>query len=142
MSSDQQLLRLRKTLTALGWAFAFAVICGCEEPTSGLVTGRVTVDGVEAKSGSIAFIPVDGKGSTAGAVIADGRYETTASFGAMKVEIRVPKVIGQKKLYDTPDSRVRQMMAETLPARYNDKTELQVEIKPDQLEHNFELTTK
>jgi len=139
MNSTQQ---LRKTATTLGWAAVIVLACGCEEPTTGRVTGLVTVDGEPAKSGSIAFFPVDGQGSTAGAVIAEGRYETTATFGAMKVEIRVPKVIGQEKLYDTADSRVRTRMTEALPARYNDATELQVEIKPDEMEQNFELTTK
>jgi hypothetical protein len=129
--------------SAAALALAAVLLGGCEQlSTTGVVSGKVTIDGTEAKSGSIAFFPIDGQTATSGAVIADGRYEAKAPFGAMRVEIRVPKVIGQEKLYDTADSPVREKTVEALPARYNDQSELQVEIKPDQLEHNFELKTK
>jgi hypothetical protein len=122
---------------------AIVAICGCKEPeTKGRVTGLVTVDGAAAESGSISFFPVNGEGPMAGAVIAGGRYEAAVPFGLMKIEIRVPKVFGETKLYDTPDSPVRKRVTEALPARYNDKSELQLEVKPGEIEKNFELTTK
>jgi len=114
---------------------------GCAEPTTGRVAGAVTLDGKPAELGSIALIPVDGRGSTAGAEILAGRYEIEVQFGEFKVEIRVPKVVGQKKLYDAPDSPVKDLMAETLPARYNDETELRLKIAPGETRRDFELST-
>jgi hypothetical protein len=115
---------------------------GCSEPTTGVVTGTVTVDGVPAESGSIAFFPVDGKSSTSGAEIVDGQYSAKASFGAHKVEIRVPKVVGEKKVYDTADSPVKQDFAESLPPRFNDETELTLEVKPGETHQDYDLTTR
>jgi hypothetical protein len=63
-------------------------------------------------------------------------------IGNSKIEIRVPKVVGKKKLYDTPDSPVQDLMAETLPEKYNEKTELTFEVKPGTNEKNWELSTK
>jgi hypothetical protein len=115
---------------------------GCSEPTTGVVTGTVTVDGAPAKSGSIAFFPVDGKSSTSGAEIVGGQYSAKASFGTHKVEIRVPKVVGEKKLYDTADSPVKQILEESLPPRYNDETELTLEVKPGETQQDYDLTTR
>jgi hypothetical protein len=53
----------------------FAVlVTGCAESNIGVVNGTITVDGAPAKSGSIAYFPIDRKSSTAGAEIVDGRY--------------------------------------------------------------------
>jgi hypothetical protein len=114
---------------------------GCAEPTTGRVTGAVTVDGKPAEQGSIALVPIDGRGSTAGAEIVNGRYEIEALFNKYKVEIRVPKIVGQKKLYDVPDSPTRNLMAESLPPRYHDDTELRLEITPGETRRDFSLTT-
>jgi hypothetical protein len=77
---------------------------GCAEPTTGKLSGTITVDGQPAKMGSIAFMPADGKGRTAGGEIVDGKYAAVVSLGEMKVEIRVPKVVGEKKPMTRPTS--------------------------------------
>jgi hypothetical protein len=129
-----------------GW-IALAVIAtmsaaGCEEPTTGVVTGTVTVDGQPAKSGAISFFPVDGRSRTTGAEIIDGQYTAEAPFGVSKVEIRVSTAVGQKKLYDTPDSPMKPILVEALPARYNDRTELTVDVQPGENRQDFTLTTE
>jgi hypothetical protein len=121
---------------------ALLAVPGCEEPTRGIVTGMVTIDGAPAKSGSIAFFPADGKSSTTGAEIAEGQYRAEVPFGSQKVEIRVPKKVGEKKLYDTPDSPIKPLLAESLPAKYNDATELSLDVKPGENQKDFQLTTK
>lgn len=129
---------------AARWGISLAIsllMAGCAEPTSGVVTGTVTVDGSPAKSGSIAFFPISGKSTTAGAEILDGEYSAEVPLGEFKVEIRVPKVVGEKKLYDTPDSPIKQIMAESLPAKYNDESELTVDVEPGRNEKDFQLTT-
>lgn len=135
--------RRRRLLRELIGSLALAVwATGCAEPKTGKVTGSVTVDGAPIKSGSMAFFPIDGRGTTVGADIVDGKYAAELVFGSMKVEIRVPKVVGERKLYDAPNSPVKQLMAEALPARYNDATELTIEVKPGENQKDFALTTK
>jgi hypothetical protein len=118
------------------------VVAGCTKPNVGVVSGTVTVDGTPAISGSIAYFPVNRKSSTAGAEVVDGRYTANVPLGVSKVEIRVPKVVGQKKLYDTPDSRTKQILAESLPPKYNDQTELTLDVKPGENHQDYQLTTQ
>jgi hypothetical protein len=123
-------------------AFVILLLIGCHESNVGIVTGTVTVDGSTAKSGSIAFFPVDGKSPTAGAEIRDGRYTAQVPLGASKIEIRVPKVVGQKKLYNTPDSPVMPLLEESLPAKFNNQTELKLNIHPGENRKDYRLTTQ
>src|SRR5262245_30134985 len=121
---------------------AAILVAGCAKSDVGVVTGSITVDGLPAKSGSIGFYPVNRKSSTAGGEIVDGQYTANVPLGTFKVEIRVPKVVGQKKLYDTPDSPVKQLLAESLPPKFNDKTELTLEVLPAENRKDYQLTTK
>jgi hypothetical protein len=131
------------------WAIAAALLAiglctcpGCAERTTATVTGEVAIDGVAVREGSIAFFPVNGKGTTAGAEILEGRYTAEVPLGQVTIEIRVPKVVGEKKLYDTPDSPVKSLMAESLPARYNDATELQMDVQPGENRKDFALSSE
>jgi hypothetical protein len=119
-----------------------SLITGCAEPTTGTVTGAIKVDGAPAKTGSIAFFPTDGKSRTAGGEIVDGNYTAEVPLGVSKIEIRVPKVVGQKKLYDTPDSPIKPLLAESLPGKYNDATELTLEVRPGENRQDYDLSTK
>jgi hypothetical protein len=115
---------------------------GCEEPNVGILSGKVMVDGQPAETGSIAFFPVDGQAVTAGGVIADGEYNARVPLGKSRVVIRVPKVVGEAKLYDVPDSPTQPLLDEMLPARYNNESELEITVEKGPHEHNFETTTK
>lgn len=124
-------------------ALAVAVLAsGCSKRTKGTISGTVTVDGAAPKTGAITFYPSDGKAQTAGAQIRDGHYKAEVAPGMAKVEVRVPKVVGQKKLYDTPNSPVQPITAEVLPAKYNVESELKADIKLGENEQNFDLKTK
>ncbi len=116
-------------------------LCGCGGggPQKGEVSGAVAYDGKPVEDGAITFIPADGKSPTAGAAIKGGKYAATVPVGNMKVSISASKVIGTKKLYDTPDSPVRQITAEALPAKYNEKTELRYEVKAGPNVKDFDL---
>jgi hypothetical protein len=122
--------------------FVLYVAPGCAPPTEGVVAGTVTVDGQPAQIGSITFIPVDGKSKTTGAKFTDGKYNTLVPLGKAKVQIRVSKVVGHQKLYNTPDSPVQPLMEEVLPAKYNDQTELLLEVKPGQNDGSYDLKSK
>jgi hypothetical protein len=102
----------------------------------------VTVDGHRLPQGSIAFFPVDGQTRTSGGEIFDGKYSASVPVGQMKVNISGPKITGYKKLYNRPGSPERPTFGEALPARYNEKTELTLDVKPGRNEKNFELQSK
>lgn len=116
--------------------------CSKQDPNRGQVTGTVEVDGQPAAAGAIAFTPIDGNTAGTGGDIVDGRYAVNANLGPSKVAINIPKVVGERKLYDTPDSPVRPVVEESLPPKYNDQTTLTFDVKPGPNEQNFSLKTK
>ena len=128
----------------LGIALLCQLATGCGEPSKlAKISGTVSVDGKLVEAGSISFVPVDGMAQTTGTDIkAGGKYDSDIPIGNCKVEIRVPKKTGSKKLYDTPDSPVQDTFAETLPTKYNESTELQFEAARGKNEKNWELSTK
>lgn len=127
---------------AWGAAALVTLLVGCGDANVGVVAGRVLVDGAPAGSGSIAFFPLDGKSPTAGGAIEQGAFEVQVAPGKSRVEIRVSKVVGEKKIYDTPNSPVQQVLAEVLPPKYNDESELEIEVAAGRNERDFELSTK
>lgn len=131
---------LMKQLVAV--LFISCVAVGCSDPTIGTVTGTITVDGEPAETGSVAFIPTDGKGSTAGGKIVDGSYTAVVAVGVSRVEVRVPKIIGEQRLYDTKDSPVAPVWEESLPEKYHNESELTYDVPSGKSEKNFDLTTK
>jgi hypothetical protein len=116
--------------TCITLAAALTLAAGCGDPSSGIVTGTVTFDGTPVKSGMIQFVPTDGKSPTAGGIITDGQFTVTVPVGTKTVVLSGVKVVGKKKVYDTPDSPVMDVTTELLPARYNTKSELTLEVKP------------
>ncbi len=114
---------------------------GCADPTTGIVSGTITVDGMPAETGAISFIPIDGRSTTSGGVIENGKYTVNASVAKVRVEIRVPKVVGEKKIYDTPDSPIQKLMEESLPPKFNDASELTYEIPAGKSTKDFALST-
>jgi hypothetical protein len=110
--------------------------CGGNEAR---VSGTVKVDGKPIANGMITFMPVDGKTATAGGKIKDGHYSVKVPVGAMKVSISEPKFVRKKKLYDTPNSPEQDVTEESLPARYNENTELTFDVRPGRNEKDFDL---
>lgn len=118
------------------------MMVGCTENSDlAEVTGTVNIDGEPAEKGAISFFPVNGQGPTTGAQILQGKYQSKVPPGESKVEIRVSKVVGQKKLYDTPDSPVQDVYAEVLPPKYNSKSELRIDAQPGLNEKDWHLDT-
>ena len=118
------------------------LISGCSASNENTVTGIVAIDGKPAERGSITFFPVDGQSRTTGTKIEGGKYTANVPAGMQRIEIHVPKVVGRKKLYNAPDSPLEDITDESLPAKYNTQSELQLEVKPGANQKDFELTTK
>jgi len=109
--------------------------CGNRKP---VMEGQITLDGVPVGKGAIQLRPVDGKGQTAGTGVVDGRYRMEASPGTMKVIINWPQANG--KMMDPGGSgQMIDRYVESVPDRYNDKTELTVTVKPGVNKHDFSL---
>jgi hypothetical protein len=133
------MMRTAHAVVCLAFLGAVLPLVGCGDGTAE-VTGMVTVDKKAVTKGSIAFIPADLKGQTAGGEIIDGKYTVKVGLGNMKVEIRYPKVVGQKKDYDAPGGKYYKTYDESLPAKYNDQTELYFEVKSGKNEKDWDLT--
>ena len=130
---------------AVGCGVAFALLVtavGCgDRVTMAEVSGTVKVDGTPAADGTINFAPDDGP--SAGAKIQDGRYTAQVPVGRSKVIINVPKVIGKRKAYATdPNSSYILITKETLPPKYNEQTELTLDVQRGKNDKDFDLPTK
>ncbi|WP_437222260.1 hypothetical protein SH661x_002701 [Planctomicrobium sp. SH661] len=134
----------RSRVVATVALLSMAAGCGSWQgtPNSVSVAGNVTLDRTPLPMGTITFIPVDGKTSTAGAVIKNGTYSLKMTKGDFRVEISAPEVVGKTKLYDTPDSPVREIVQEALPETYNKNSELRKVIDSNNPHVDFELSGK
>lgn len=116
---------------------------GCSQSTThGTIQGTVTLDGVKLKEGVVRFVPVDGSSQTASASIIAGEFTAKVPVGTMRVECSAPKIIGQKKMYDTADSPIVDVVDELLPTQYNVRSELILEVRPGSQPHTIVLLSR
>ncbi|MGL4553251.1 MAG: hypothetical protein ACRC33_18965 [Gemmataceae bacterium] len=145
---------LARRLAPAALLVAMAALVGCGGDRPGEVSGTVSVDGqVPAEGSSITFVPT-GQTAGGGGLIEGGKYVVKLVPGNYKVEIRVPKALTGAKpapVVDGPlpggpgaggpgGSGGPANIEESLPAKYNDQTELTIEIKPGANPKNWVLT--
>jgi hypothetical protein len=127
---------------SLYWAL-IGLALGCSaDAKDGAVSGTVTLDGQPLKSGSIRFDSADGRTASADATITDGKFTVKLPPGDKRVSITSPKVIGKKKMYDTPDSPVYDVTEELLPKKYNANSELTLTVQLGDQDAKFDLKSK
>lgn len=120
----------------LALAFAlFALGCGERRPH---VEGRITLNGIPISKGAVQFIPLDGSGQTAGTGIVAGSYRMPASTGTMRVVVNWPQANG-KMLDPGGSGEMIDRYVESVPARYNEKTELEFMVRPGRNVADFAL---
>jgi hypothetical protein len=136
------MIRLSHPIGRILVTIALVSMIGCSTGDTATVNGTVTLDGSPLKEGVVRFVPVDGKTPTASADIKDGKFNANVPKGEMRVELSAPKVIGKKKMYDTPDSPVVDEVAELLPERYNVNSELKITVKGGGQKETFTLESK
>ena len=116
------------------------VLAGCSgQKPMGTVEGTVTFNSQPLEQGLIRFVPVDGNSQTADATITGGKFTANVPVGDVRVEITAPKVVGQTKMYNTPDSPTVDRIEELIPPKYNVSSELKMTIPKGKTEKQFAL---
>src|SRR4051812_15624821 len=136
-------MNVNRTWVAASLLVALLLLAGCApDATVGDVTGTVKLDDVAIAEGQITFTPVDGKAQVTGTEIIDGQYAAKrVPVGAMKVTITAPKIIGKEKRENAPDKRFKITAVETVPAKYNEKSELTFDVQPGANSKDWVLRT-
>ena len=115
------------------------LVAGCGRgPAIGELSGRVTLDGSPLAEGAMRFEPADGKGSTAGGSIQDGRYTARMMANGYRVQI------SSADMTPPPGLPAGEFFTgrERIPVRYNEQTELTVEVKRGTNSADFDLRSK
>ena len=104
------------------------------------------MNGQAVENGTISFIPADRDPTFAAwAKIKAGSYSIPAGNGpgegANQIEIRWSRRTG-KTLHFAPPIPDADEFVEAIPARYNSRSELRIELKPGANELDFELNSK
>jgi hypothetical protein len=126
-------------------AAAVAVVSGCSKGEVELanVQGRITLDGTPLPKASIMFAPLGGKGGPAIALTDDaGQYELKYTYdrdGAVVGDCIVRIKTGFQSIEDEEQGIVR---PEKVPAKYNVKSTLKVNVQPGGGPYDFDLTSK
>lgn len=139
----------QRSLAAMGITFIWLMVCvGCGGRSQTTVEGNVTFDGKPVEQGSIVFEPADGTGPVAGGTIEKGKYrldfEAGAGPGNKIVRISAVGPTG-RKIEAGPPAPPGQMVDEVsqfIPAIYNDKSSLTVDVAPGRTTQNFELRSQ
>lgn len=110
--------------------------CGGGDPNRFPVSGSVTLKGVPLEKGTIQFIAVkEGQGAFrhSGAKIEAGTYEIPRENGLSPGTYRVLISSGRVEgiVSDGPNQRESPKPRETIPPAYNTKSNVTVEIRPD-----------
>lgn len=106
------------------------VVAGCsgDSLTYYTVTGKVTYDSEPVKNGSIIFTPgFDPELPPVGGTIEDGKYTLKAYPGQFKVKITASRP-NPAKTIKTPGGQDVLFNDQYIPAKYNEKTELTVDV--------------
>ena len=118
-------------------------LLGCSDgPSKGTVTGTVTLDGQPLKEGVVNFEAIDGKSGGSSATIKDGAFTASVPTAEMKVMFSASKVLGKKKMYDTPDSPTVDDTVELIPDRFNVNTTFKLTVKSGTQSEKYELLSK
>ena len=123
---------------------SLAMLAGCDRsgPELAPVSGRVTLDGQPISGARLTFQP-EGRGSpSSGSTDRDGRYELGYKRGVKGAMIGSHLVRIQLDTEASGPNGTTNQRPKSLPARYNTKSELRREIKPDENNvFDFELSS-
>jgi hypothetical protein len=111
--------------------------CGPEGPRTYEVTGSVTLDDQPLPAGDIIFFPEEKEFGPDAGTITDGQYRVQVKGGKKKVQIRATRPVPGKK-----GPMGEEAIEDYIPARYNARTELGVEVGAGRTRHDFALQSR
>jgi hypothetical protein len=113
---------------------------GCSEsdgPALHRVSGDVSYAGKPVEEGRILFRNTGSDGRAYSAQIIDGRYDGWCEAGTMKVEITASRIVPGK--FSTVNGGKEPVGEMYIPAKYNVKSTLHVQVEEDSNEIPFDL---
>lgn len=118
---------------------------GCSSSTSGpdmhVVQGTVTFDGKPIETGRILFRQTEGDGRAYSTEIVEGTYKLEVKEGPTEVAITASRLIPGK--FDNSNGTPEQMGEMYIPAKYNQKTELNALVESgSENQFSFDLLAK
>ncbi|MCC7084010.1 MAG: hypothetical protein IT427_03260 [Pirellulales bacterium] len=117
-------------------------IAGCSKsPTTGDVRLTVNLDGGPLTNGTVRLVAKDGNSPTIGGNINDGLFEGQAPIASYAVQISSTKLGNSGKRLDKHDL-TNPSVTQLIPAKYNTRTELELEVKRGQNEKTFDLNSQ
>ena len=128
---------LHKAFCVAALALAlFAASCSSES-TLVTISGSVTLDGTPLPDGDILFTPADPQFGTEAAKIKDGAYQAAVRPGHSKVQIRASRPVPGKK-----GPMGEQLIEDYIPSKYNDQSNLSIDVSTNQRKRDFQLQSK
>lgn len=107
------------------------------------VSGTVTLDGKPLEGASVFFElqdDVEGKKSSFGQTDSSGKYELTFGGGTgARPGKHLVKISKQESAGGDAEGSGASEVKQLVPEKYNNKSELTVEVSADSAEHNFDL---
>jgi hypothetical protein len=139
------MLLRHNNLLITGVVGLLVALAGCGGAKRGQVSGQVTLDGAPVDGGEIRFLP--NVGLPARADIVNGRYTipeaSGPSLGMVRVEVRWTRKTGRRvpAMAPAPPGTMIEETAQSVPARFNRNSELQVDIASGNNQFDFALDT-
>lgn len=135
--------QLRKSAVrfcAVSLALVAFGLSGCSDNGLLGVSGTVTFDGKPIPDGSISFMPVSGKGVTAGGEIKNGKYSAQVSPGEMAVQIYATNTVEkQNPTQEEIERGITSDPVQYIPEEYNQQSTLRITVSDSSLKHDFDL---
>ena len=128
---------LPKTFRVAALALALSAASCSSESTLVTITGNVTLDGTPLPDGDILFTPADTQFGAEGAKIESGVYRATLHPGRSKVQIRATRPVPGKK-----GPMGEQLIEDYIPPKYNNQSDLTIDVSKSQSKHDFQLLSK
>lgn len=114
--------------------------CGPAGPVKHLVTGTVTLDGQPIPDGNIILSDPQLHLSPAGGKIVDGQYRLESWAGTKCVAVFAHRDTGEE--FNEMMQMTITKREQYVPARYNDRSELTIEVAAGDNQINLELTSQ
>jgi hypothetical protein len=137
-------MKFRSLLIVLGLVLMAAAGCGDSSKRYG-VSGTVTLKGVPLSDGVVTLVPMAGDSPTQGsAVVSGGKFEIPPEHGLLpgRYRVSISSPDGRTPAADPnapPGPSGNFTSKDRIPAEFNLRSNLEVEVKPDSKSNSYEF---